>query len=399
MGKGGRKPMKPVEISLPEPRTKASSPPAVPRVLFLLSGPIHEISATLRLTMERLSEAFEGTIVTTMPNPIQARIGRFRLLCLNTRARHRFFLYFKYMCYALGLAIHGRVTGKKWDLVATYDPMRTGMMGLLTARLAGARFTPEVNGVYDSYANYLDIRQDIFTRIRKWLYPHWVHFVLRQADGIKILFPKQLARFLAPGSRQVVSSFFAYVDLSPFRDLGEKKEVLFVGFPFWLKGVDILIAAFKRVATRHPDWKLKIMGWYPDMTELDKHMGGHPQIFHHPPVLHSRMHMHIGSCGIFVLPSRTEAMGRVLLEAMAASKPRIGSDVDGIPTVIDDWVDGLLFRCGNVDDLAAKLDLLMGDPKLRKSLGSRGRERAEREFTSDAYFSKLIGFYRRVLCQ
>ena len=126
-------------------------------------------------------------------------------------------------------------------------------------------------------------------------------------------------------------------------------------------------------------------------------MDGHPQIFHQPPVLHSQIHLHIGACGIFVLPSRTEAMGRVLLESMAAGKPRIGADVDGIPTVIDNGRDGLLFAPGDAADLAAKLDLLMGDPELRRSLGRRGAERAREEFTADAYFTKLSQFYQKVL--
>jgi glycosyltransferase involved in cell wall biosynthesis len=221
--------------------------------------------------------------------------------------------------------------------------------------------------------------------------------VLRRADGVKVLFPGLADSCAAVNPRLIRASFFAYVDLTPFRNLEERKEILFVGFPFRLKGVDILVEAFKRIAPKYPDWKLKIMGWYPEREELDLHMGGHPQIFHQPPVLHSQIHLHIGACGMLVLPSRTEAMGRVLLEAMAAGKPRIGSDVDGIPTVIDNGKDGLLFKAGDAGDLAAKMDLLMGDPELRRSMGQRGAERARTEFTSAAYFSKLTDFYSQVL--
>jgi glycosyltransferase involved in cell wall biosynthesis len=108
---------------------------------------------------------------------------------------------------------------------------------------------------------------------------------------------------------------------------------------------------------------------------------------------------HMGRCGIFVLPSRTEAMGRVLLEAMACAKPRVGSDLEGIPTVIEDGVDGLLCKPGDVEDLAAKLHRLMGDADLRKSLGLAGRLRAVAEFNADRYFRRLFDFYGRVLRQ
>jgi glycosyltransferase involved in cell wall biosynthesis len=163
--------------------------------------------------------------------------------------------------------------------------------------------------------------------------------------------------------------------------------------------VDLLIEVFKAVVSRYPDWKLEILGWYPDDRELRACMGGHPAIFHQPPVLPSEMPAHMGRCGIFVLPSRTEAMGRVLLEAAACAKPRLGAAIEGIPTVIEDGADGLLFKPGDAADLAAKLDRLMGDGTLRKELGFRARLRAASEWNADHYFRRLFDFYGRVLRQ
>jgi glycosyltransferase involved in cell wall biosynthesis len=187
------------------------------------------------------------------------------------------------------------------------------------------------------------------------------------------------------------------VDLSPFRNLGEEKVVLFVGFPFKLKGVDLLIAAFKSLAPKYPDWKLKILGWYPDPAELNSHMGSHPQIFHHPPVDPGDMPKHLGSCGVLVLPSRTEGLSRVLLEAMASGKPRLGSRLEGIPFLIADGEDGLLFEPGNSVDLADKLDRLLGDAALRARLGQAGAERARREFGDANSFARLMDFYAEVI--
>jgi glycosyltransferase involved in cell wall biosynthesis len=280
-----------------------------------------------------------------------------------------------------------------------YDPLRSGLIGLLVARLAGARFAPEVNGVYDSYANYLEGGSRPMLACKRWLYPRLVGFTLRRSDGIKTLFQTQLKAYRDAIRTPVVEHFFDYVNLEPFADLGEEKTVLFVGFPFRLKGVDLLIEAFKSISPRHPEWKLKILGWFPDDRELKARMGGHPAIFHQPPVLPSEMPGHMGRCGIFVLPSRTEAMGRVLLEAMACCKPRIGADIEGIPTVIEDGKDGLLFKAGDAGDLAAKLDRLMGDSDLRKQLGVAGRLRSVSEFNADRYFRRLFEFYGRVLRQ
>lgn len=371
------------------------------RLLVILPGPLWEVPTTLRKRMERLSERFEGRIVTTMEKPGEHAIGRFALTALRYRrgAAWKPWMHLKYLLYGIRLGLGARLGGERWDLVVAYDPLRSGLIGLLVARLAGARFAPEVNGVYDSYANYLEGGSRPMLALKRRLYPLLVAFTLRRSDGIKTLFPSQLKAYKDRIRTPVVEHFFDFVNLEPFSDLGEEKVVLFVGFPFRLKGVDLLIEAFKAVAPRHPDWKLKILGWFPDRRELERAMGGHPAIFHQPPVLPSEMPGHMGRCGIFVLPSRTEAMGRVLLEAMACSKPRIGADIEGIPTVIADGKDGLLFRPGDAADLAAKLDRLMSDADLRKELGVAGHVRAAAEFTADRYFRRLFDFYGRVLRQ
>ena len=95
--------------------------------------------------------------------------------------------------------------------------------------------------------------------------------------------------------------------------------------------------------------------------------------------------------------SRSEAMGRDLAEAMAAGKPRIGSNVDGIPSVINDGVDGLLVEPGNIDDPAEKLPMLMSNQELRQRLGKAGEIRAKKEFTKSIYFENLTNFYNEVL--
>jgi glycosyltransferase involved in cell wall biosynthesis len=290
-----------------------------------------------------------------------------------------------------------RMKGERIALVTTYDPLKTGLIGAIVARLHGAKFVPHVNGVYTSDAQWLDEKDSIENRLKRRMYPAVMRFVLKRADGIKLLFKEQLAPFQNILGSKVVRVSPSAVATRAFKNLEEKKEVLLVGCPFKLKGVDIMIDAFKRVAPGYPDWTLKILGWYPDLRPLHAAIDGHPQIHHHPPVRGSEMPEHIGSCAILVLPSRSEAMGRVLVEAMAAEKPRIGSRVDGIPTVINDGVDGYLVEPGNVADLAEKLDRLMRDPGLRRSMGLAGKARIPAEFAEEVILADLAAFYDQVL--
>lgn len=79
------------------------------------------------------------------------------------------------------------------------------------------------------------------------------------------------------------------------------------------------------------------------------------------------------SCDIFVAPSRYESFGIIFIEAMAFGKPLVGADVGGIPEILQDGVNGLLFKPGDSSDLIEKLDALIGDEAARTRMGEASR--------------------------
>lgn len=347
-----------------------------------------------------LSEFCDGTILSTSNESAvlsTRRVANFDFRCTTYWPRSPLLSSIAFAVYCVTFAVRRRIAGERFDLVSTYDPIKTGIIGALAARILCSRFAPEVNGVYTSDAEYIDAPRSLSLRMKKILIPAIIGRVLARAHGIKLLFDRQIDPFSDIVKGKLIRRFPAYVNTTKFSNLREDKEILFVGFPFKRKGVDVLISAFKRVAPFHPDWKLKILGWFPDTAQLNMAIDGHPQIFHHPPVYYPEMPSHLGSCAFLVLPSRSEAMGRVLVEAMACGKPRIGSDVDGIPTVINDGVDGLLVRPESVDDLAAALERLMSDEPLRKRMGLAAQLRARSEFTEEAHFHNLKSFFAQVV--
>lgn len=365
-------------------------------ILYISPGPVFDArNSRYQSEWQALSQRFQGHIFTTSPKAETIDIGRFVYRSMKSRNRPVDSLRFLVFCVSKSVAL--RMKGERIALVATYDPLKTGLIGAIVARIHGARFVPHVNGVYTSDAQWLDQEDSWANRLKRRFYPLVMRFVLGRADGLKLLFKEQVALYQDILGGKVVRAFPCVVATSAFKNLEEKKEVLLVGFPFKLKGVDVMIDAFKIVAPEYPDWTLKILGWYPDPRPLQAAIDGHPQIHHHPPVRGSEMPEHIGSCAILVLPSRSEAMGRVLVEAMAAEKPRIGSKVDGIPTVINDGVDGYLVEPGNALDLAEKLDRLMRDPDLRRAMGRAGKARIPLEFAEDVILDDLAAFYEQVL--
>lgn len=85
----------------------------------------------------------------------------------------------------------------------------------------------------------------------------------------------------------------------------------------------------------------------------------------------------IGECSIFVLPSIEESQGIVLLEAMAASKPVVASNVGGIPYIVDDGVNGCLVEYGDILTLSREIIDFVKDKEKRNTFGKNGRKKAE----------------------
>jgi glycosyltransferase involved in cell wall biosynthesis len=365
-------------------------------VLFLSPGPLYNVtSPAFQAQYKALSSFCSGYIVSTSNLPQEEEFYNFHFAACRFRSGIGGTITFIYFCFKFFRKL--KRDGVELDLIITYDPLKTGLIGVLAKSYFGTKLIVEVNGIYDSPVVWENPHKKAGNALKRYIFPMVIRFVLKRADGVRLLFSKQIDRLGVDLAGKIVASNSSWVNTKLFHSTGEDKEVLFVGFPFRIKGVDILISAFKRIAAHHPDWSLKILGYYPDRTELEAAIGGHSQIFYHPPVSATEIVNHIGNCGFFVLPSRTEGMGRVLVESMAAGKARIGTRVDGIPSVINDGVDGLLVEVENVEELAEKIDLLIRDEELRRKLGTAAAERARKEFSAQTYVKLTSEFYQRVI--
>lgn len=125
-------------------------------------------------------------------------------------------------------------------------------------------------------------------------------------------------------------------------------------------------------------------------------------------VPHDRVPSYINVMNTLVLPSETtykfktltaagwkEQFGHVLIEAMAAKVPVIGSDSGEIPHVIGEA--GLVFPEGDAIALQHCLQDMMGKPDLANKLGNLGYERAMSRYTNKALAQELLGFYKELL--
>jgi glycosyltransferase involved in cell wall biosynthesis len=369
----------------------------VKNILFIWPGPYYNLQ---EYKYNKLSEFFSGYILTfsNKDDIVQTKkVAGFNLLCQRTSLKNKYYLIFKFFIHCVSFAIKKRLNKNgKFDLVVTYDPLTTGLIGVVVSRILSTKFAPEINGTYSSYYNFMDESRSKANLYAK-VYILIMKFVFSFSNGIKYQYPGQIAFFEKKMKNRISTSFPNLVNLDKFTNNGEEKEILVVGFPFWRKGIDIAIQAFKLIAHKIPDWKLKILGWYPDTTLLNKYIGDCKQIYHHKPVFYQEMPFQLGKCGIVCCSSRSEGVPRILIESMMAEKPRIGTNIDGIPVLIKDGYDGFLFENENFKQLSEKILTLALDTSLRKKFGLAAKERVINEFSSEQYFSKLVSFYNKII--
>jgi glycosyltransferase involved in cell wall biosynthesis len=105
----------------------------------------------------------------------------------------------------------------------------------------------------------------------------------------------------------------------------------------------------------------------------------------------------LGSCDLVVLPSLYEGFPLSLIEAMAAGKPVVATDIGGTRELVVDGVTGLLVPPRAPRKLAEAVKKILGDRALANRLGEAGKERAEQHFGSRAMVGAVLGEYEALL--
>jgi glycosyltransferase involved in cell wall biosynthesis len=185
---------------------------------------------------------------------------------------------------------------------------------------------------------------------------------------------------------------------------GEKTGgFLFVGRLLEVKGVDVLIRSFSELCgSGETNWTLDIVGDGRERENLqslvDKLELGNKVIFH-GSLKPSQVKKMYQNSRALVLPSITtesgeqEGLGVVLLEAMSAGIPVIGTDCGGIPEIIHHEETGLLVSQNDVSSLCAALKRLQEDSELRESLVAGGKKFIQSSYTGNAMVDSIGEWY------
>jgi sugar transferase (PEP-CTERM/EpsH1 system associated) len=154
-----------------------------------------------------------------------------------------------------------------------------------------------------------------------------------------------------------------------------------------------LLRAVDAAADRLGPWRLVLVGDGPERPALEAfvhaHAGWQDRVLFQGSS--DRVPDLLRAMDVFVLPSISEGMCNALLEAMATGLAVVATNVGGNPEIIDAQ-SGLLFRCGDVRELATLFLRLQGDPELRAQLGARAIAHIREEFSLES----MVGAYERL---
>jgi glycosyltransferase involved in cell wall biosynthesis len=155
------------------------------------------------------------------------------------------------------------------------------------------------------------------------------------------------------------------------------KGILFVGRLVSVKGVQYLIRAMKQVHTKIPDARLIIVGDGEEremLESLSLQLGIQNYVQFIGEIPHEKVQTYMQQAEVFVLPSLSEGLPNVIIEAMACGLPIVVSRVGGIPEIITNDTNGYLVEAKDTESIAKYIIVLLEDEKLRKKISDTNKQ-------------------------
>ena len=164
------------------------------------------------------------------------------------------------------------------------------------------------------------------------------------------------------------------------------------------KGLSYLIEAAREVVRQFPSAQFLIAGIGPLEHKLLRHIRQRKLQEHvHLVGFRDDIPDLLAAADLFALPSLWEGLANVLLEAMAARKPVVATDVEGCAEVVVDGETGILVPPGNSHALAQAILALLSNPGRACTMGKRARELVNQHFTLSSMVGQHEKLYRDLL--
>ncbi len=372
-------------------RDAGAAPAEKPRVLIVSGEPLDASSAeTLRALRDELDYCVLGR-ARRGERPRRSAVGPG-----SVHLSRRWPGPFDGLLFHLGLPFRVRAFVRRFrpQVVIAESPYLgfLVLMALAFRRRSRPSLVVETHGDWRAASRRGSRAGIVFAPLLDWA----ARYALRRADALRALSPYTAGLAEHEAGVPPLESFPAYIDLSIFTGsppapLPQTPTALFVGMLEAYKNVDGLAQAWRRVAAEVPDARLVIVGRGALAEVVERLLEDYPdRVDHYPELAPADVARRMDESTCLVLPSRSEGLGRVLIEAFARGRGAVASRVGGIPDVVRDGVDGLLVDPRDTDDIAAALIRVLGDRELAERLGRAAAERyRDWDSTPDEYASRV----------
>jgi glycosyltransferase involved in cell wall biosynthesis len=218
---------------------------------------------------------------------------------------------------------------------------------------------------------------------------------LREADGVRTI-SGYTSGVVRSAGREPTATFAAFMDLGPFlasppAPLPERPTVLFVGVLERYKAVDVLADAWRLVAPQLPEASLHIVGRGTLHDVAARLVAELPAQAHWTEALSTgEVVRTFDEASVLVLPSRSEGLGRVVVEAFCRGRGVVASRVGGIPDLVTDGETGVLVAPGDARALADALLRVLSDRALAERFGAQGRITVEPWLATPEEYARQI---------
>lgn len=366
----------------------------MPKIVFLVTEDWYFVSHRLPLALAARRVGYEVTVVTRChahyENISDAGI-RVIPFVMQRRGLNPFVLIYE------AWQLRGIYRQERPDIVH-HVALRPVVVGAVSARFAGvSNMVSAITGMgylFTSGGRFAVVRQ-LLQRILPWLLRKGRTIVQNREDLAQLegfgLDPKCMRLISGVG---VDTAYFKPMEgqetqsivMMASRLLRDKGVMEFVEAARWLSETNVRFVLVGSIDKDNPSSIAKV--------DIDQWVGaGIVEWWGHSVDMAQTLVL----ADIVCLPSYREGLPKVLLEAMACGKACVTTDVAGCRDAVRHEDNGLLVPPGDAMALASAIKWLLDNPKRRREMGGRGRERAIREFSQQCVIEATLAIYSEML--
>jgi len=275
-------------------------------------------------------------------------------------------------------------------VIVAQSPYEAGaaLVGRALARVP-ARVLLEVHGDWDTATRYYG------SPLRRLLEPvsrTAARAAVRRADAVRTVSPFTSSLVRRVGV-EPAATFTTYYDASAFTASPpvpppDSARALFVGVLERYKDVHTLAEAWRRVAARLPEAQLHVVGRGRERETVERLVRDLPkQVRWDEWLSPDGVAVALDGASLLVLPSVSEGLPRVVMEAFARGRAVVGARAGGIPDIVEDGVSGILVAAGDPEALANGLVRVLAEPELAQTLGAGARAASGRWLQTPEQFA------------